>query len=376
MKRQTLKLGTLVAFFLLLCYPSWAQHARPVVLDPTYNHDRYATRPADIVRHFRAYTTSFDSADDDNGDGIPDTLRVPQWVAYQIKRFEGDIPPRDRPRWFTDDALAALGIAPDDASYAYSSSFRRQHPDWYVRGHLCMKHHAERLGADAGWNTHTMLNAVPQRAAFNSGIWLDLENRTAEWADSYGSVWIVTGPVFFDGMPENWLGETENGEMRIAIPDALFKIVVRESGTPNQPDVLAFLYPQEGPGYGRKPYDHRAYMVSLDSVEAVTGLDFLSALPEEDQAEVESSRSAVLWPVGKASQPSRSATMGSPEAGEGRVNINTATLEELETLPGVGPVIARRIAEGRPYKSVGDLTRVKGIGKKMLERIRLQVVVE
>ena len=49
---------------------------------------------------------------------------------------------------------------------------------------------------------------------------------------------------------------------------------------------------------------------------------------------------------------------------------------ELEALPGVGPVIARRIIEGRPYRSVDDLDRVKGIGKKRLDEIRSLVTVK
>ena len=59
-----------------------------------------------------------------------------------------------------------------------------------------------------------------------------------------------------------------------------------------------------------------------------------------------------------------------------RINVNTATEAELEALPGVGPVIARRIIEGRPYRSVEDLERVKGIGKKRLEEIRPLAMVE
>ena len=58
------------------------------------------------------------------------------------------------------------------------------------------------------------------------------------------------------------------------------------------------------------------------------------------------------------------------------VNVNTATQAELESLPGVGPVIARRIIEGRPYRSVDELNRVKGIGKKRLEEIRPVVTVD
>ena len=59
-----------------------------------------------------------------------------------------------------------------------------------------------------------------------------------------------------------------------------------------------------------------------------------------------------------------------------RINVNTATVAELEALPGVGPAIARRIAEGRPYRSVNDLERVRGIGPKRLEEIRALVTAD
>jgi competence ComEA-like helix-hairpin-helix protein len=72
------------------------------------------------------------------------------------------------------------------------------------------------------------------------------------------------------------------------------------------------------------------------------------------------------------SRPKRDA--GVVPAGH-RININTATQAELEALPGVGPVLARRIIEGRPYRSVDELHRVKGIGKKRLEEIRPYVTV-
>lgn len=52
---------------------------------------------------------------------------------------------------------------------------------------------------------------------------------------------------------------------------------------------------------------------------------------------------------------------------------NTATRDQLEALPGIGPTLAQRIVEGRmrrPYRRVDDLRRVRGIGERTLARFR------
>lgn len=49
-----------------------------------------------------------------------------------------------------------------------------------------------------------------------------------------------------------------------------------------------------------------------------------------------------------------------------RVNVNTATLDELSAVPGLGPALALRVNDGRPYAKLEELTKVRGIGPKSL----------
>lgn len=71
---------------------------KPINLHDDYSHDRFQTRVTgsagkdDHIRRFRAYVSVFDGADDDDGDGKPDALGIPHFVAYEIKRFEGTLP--------------------------------------------------------------------------------------------------------------------------------------------------------------------------------------------------------------------------------------------------------------------------------------------
>ncbi len=57
-------------------------------------------------------------------------------------------------------------------------------------------------------------------------------------------------------------------------------------------------------------------------------------------------------------------------AGEAPVDLNTASLAQLDALPGVGPVLAQRILDRRPFTSVDELDEVSGIGPTALERLR------
>lgn len=53
--------------------------------------------------------------------------------------------------------------------------------------------------------------------------------------------------------------------------------------------------------------------------------------------------------------------------GPRRIDLNTASMRELQRLPRVGPVLAQAIIDARPYHSIHDIRRVKGVGAKTFE---------
>lgn len=59
---------------------------------------------------------------------------------------------------------------------------------------------------------------------------------------------------------------------------------------------------------------------------------------------------------------------GSVESG--KININTASIGELDSLPGIGPSYAQSIIDGRPYSSIEGIKSIKGIGDATYEKIK------
>jgi competence protein ComEA len=85
----------------------------------------------------------------------------------------------------------------------------------------------------------------------------------------------------------------------------------------------------------------------------------------------------IMPSVTVASSPPEPATIlpTSSEAGD-KININTASQSEIETLPGIGPSKAQGIIEHRPYDSIEEIQKVPGIGEGIFKKIRDLITVD
>ena len=253
---------------------------RPIILRSDYDHTKWGIEPSDLLYRFAGYTTSFDSDDDNNGDGKADVWGIPEWVAFEIKSKPDTMPSYNRPSpWLTNDSLNKIGKAPNDDTYKVSGVNEMKvvkGNNRFVRGHMCPKNAADRLGEDAGYNTHTILNAVPQLQWQNNGIWKYLEQDCTTWADKHESVWVIAGPAFFKQNPAMWLGQA--GDVPAAIPDAIYKIVVRkDESSETGITSMAFLFPNIIASDKKVASE---FLTTIKDIESVTNLKFLTSLDE------------------------------------------------------------------------------------------------
>jgi competence protein ComEA len=125
--------------------------------------------------------------------------------------------------------------------------------------------------------------------------------------------------------------------------------------------------PGIGEAYSKKIIDGRPYK----SVEDLSKIGIPAKTVDEIKPLVVV-KAPAAEPAAKKRTTQKKAAPVTPTAA---VDLNTADLAALETLPGIGPALAKSIIAGRPYKSVDELERVKGLGAAKIATLKEHVVV-
>ena len=118
----------------------------------------------------------------------------------------------------------------------------------------------------------------------------------------------------------------------------------------------------------------------VDAVYAAGGFtEYADANAVNLAAHLSDAQHIVVFHIDDNMPPSPSAQVSSGQIADGRININTATSEELQALSGVGPSIADRIISHREarggFASVEEIMNVSGIGERIFENIRDRIAV-
>ena len=198
-----------------------------------------------------------------------ETHEQAEWVAYELKKSQLSNLKFERP-YFQIDKAVSTGAA-DWRNYKNSG---------YDRGHLCPA--GDRNYSQAAYNeTFLTSNISPQQHDFNAGIWNTLEQKVRYWAHKYNGVFVVTGGVLNTNMKAI-------GEEKVSVPNQFYKIIL--DNTNGNIKVIAFLIPHQNST--QSLYN---FVVSVDEVESLTGIDFFSELDDIVEIKIEASRSYKNW---------------------------------------------------------------------------------
>ena len=191
------------------------------------------------------------------------------WIAYELTSEETNRM-FERSNKFTPDFSVKTGSA-NDQDYKGSG---------YDRGHLAP-------AADMSFSQRSMQesfyysNISPQDPSFNRGIWKRLESLVRDWAVINKSLYVVTGPVLTQGL--NSIGRNS-----VSIPNYYYKVILDYRNP--ELKAIGFIIPNIG-----LKGDLSSFSVSVDKVEEITGLNFFSAIPDEQENYLESSVCISCW---------------------------------------------------------------------------------
>lgn len=228
-----------------------------------YELPRLVTNRSEQIIEHLGYTVSY------NADWL-----LPNWVAYELTNAEvsGD---QERTNHFKPDPLVN-GDPVVTSDYSNSG---------YDRGHMAP-------AGDMKWSEQAMresfymTNMCPQVHSLNAGDWKDLEELVRGLAQRYGNIYIACGPIVSE--PYKTIGQIR----KIAVPQSFYKVLLRQKQ--DEWTAIGFVMPNQA---GNKHL--MTYMLTVDEVEQMTGIDFFYNLPDEVEKQVESTFVVGDWTVSR-----------------------------------------------------------------------------
>lgn len=226
--------------------------------DPSRVFDFLPTSTSKLVVRHRYYTLSYQ-----------EEFEQAEWVAYELKKSYIKNSDFKRP-FFIEDSKVTTG----------SASWKNYKNSGFDKGHLCPAGDME-FAYDAYNDTFLTSNIAPQIHEFNNGVWNRLEQKVRYWAVKYDGIYVITGGVLKPSL------ETI-GKEKVSVPEFFYKILLDDSG--ERPKMIGFLVPNSE---SKEPLYR--FVVSVDLIEKMTGIDFFPKLENNLESHLEKSTDYKNW---------------------------------------------------------------------------------
>lgn len=204
------------------------------------------------------------------------------WVAYELTKKEA-----------AGGVARADNFRPDPLVTTSSAQLSDYTGSGYDRGHLAPAGDMA-FSEESMSNSFYMSNISPQDPGFNRGIWKTLESQVRNWAIFNGPIFVVTGPIFRGNL--GTIGANE-----VTVPGYYYKALLK--GYPDSIQMIAFVLPNRS---SSNPLS--SFVVSVDSLEILTQIDFFPGLPDNIESSAESKVNFSVWGLGSGS------VSGTPQA--------------------------------------------------------------
>nr|WP_321224922.1 DNA/RNA non-specific endonuclease [uncultured Psychroserpens sp.] len=192
-----------------------------------------------------------------------------EWVAYELKKSHLTNTNFKRPYFEIDDAVKT--------GAAHWKNYKKS---GYDRGHLCPAGD-RKYSQFAHDETFLTSNISPQEHDFNAGVWNTLEQKVRYWASKYDGVFVVTGGVLSGNMKTI-------GDEKVSVPNQFYKVLI--DNNTGKTKMIAFLLPHKNSNQSLYKF-----VVSVDEIEKLTGIDFFAELDDTVENSLEASSSYKDW---------------------------------------------------------------------------------
>jgi endonuclease G len=220
--------------------------------------DFLPTSTTNVIVTHKNYTLSYN-----------ESYEQAEWVAYELKANNTRNQNFKRP-FFIEDTKVESG----------SASWKNYKNSGYDKGHLCPAGDMK-FSKEAFDDTFLTSNISPQKHDFNEGIWNTLEQKMRYWSTKYDGIYVVTGGILSDGLKTI-------GNENVAVPKYFYKVLLDDSR--GEYKMIAFLVPAVD---SDKPLYE--FVVSVDEIEKLTGIDFYPKLEDGIENKLEKSSDYKDW---------------------------------------------------------------------------------